>query len=50
MDRPPAMDQPTPGLDGVHAPLSIARTTRIRDVRPGALSLLCERSEDSARF
>lgn len=50
MDRPPTMDQPTPVLNGVHAPSSIDRTTRIRDVRPGALSLPVERSEDSERF
>ncbi|MGA0394744.1 MAG: hypothetical protein ACO3MW_11865 [Rhodospirillales bacterium] len=44
------MDQPTPGLNDVHAPLLIDRTTRIRDVRPGALSLPVERSEDCERF
>lgn len=44
------MDQPTPGLNGVHAPPLIDRTTRIRDFLTGALSLPVERLEDSARF
>jgi len=44
------MDQPTPGLNDEHAPPLIARTTRTLDVRPGALSLPCERLEDCERF
>jgi len=50
MDRPPTMDQPTPGLDDAHAPPLIDRTMRIQDVRPGALSLPVERSANCERF